>query len=92
VYEILTEPDNHAGLEAILYGLERRKRVARIELAYSAWKSNEDGSSESLLGASRRMVEPNRRRSIVISQAHIRTFLGADVAFLLYPKHCEVAS
>jgi hypothetical protein len=92
VYEISTEPDNHAGLQAILYGLERRKRVARIELAYSAWKSIGDGSSESRQSASRRMVEPNRRRSIVISQAQIRTFFGADVAFLLYPEHCEVAS
>jgi len=92
VYEITTEPDNHAGSQAILCGLERGERVARIELAYSAWKSIRDGSSESRRSASRRIVEPNRRTSVVTNEAQIRTVFGADVAFLLYPKHSEVAA
>jgi len=92
VYEITTEPDNDAGSQAILCGLERGERVARIELAYSAWKSNGDGSSESRRSAFRRIVEPNRRISVVTNEAQIRTVFDSDVAFLLYLEHCAVAS
>ena len=87
MYEITTEPDNHAGSEVILSGLKRGERVARIELAYSAWKSIGDGNSESRLSAIRRTVEPNSFEPGVTNEAQIRTVFDVDVAYLLHPAY-----